>query len=932
MSTVTGFNSIRINTPYPINRVHHMEITHSVNEHARLYLEGVLEGVNPVDFSMDTSSSDMVQISIGDSVDDILFTGIPISIETDIKYDVCHITLECRSCTYDMDITEQSRSFQYKKMPYYSLLEFIARKYPGGDYRNTAAKDKSIKRLILQYRETDWEFFKRVASHEQTVLTADITDMRPRFWFGLPEPNKEIALERIHHEVIQQTESVRDINRYHYEAELSEYLKIGDIVTVKGLPLTVTRSSIKTVQGVLLYRYHLENKSYIKTKLYRNRRIQGLSLGGTILDVARNHVKIHLDIDPGQKIEEGYWFPYAGESNQVWYNMPHVGEFINIYFPASDESQVITMSTRRGDSVRETPSLSKPTEKYFETKWNKTMALHEGDILFNTPLMSITLDEESISVVSNDKINIETTTDINIGKSVFQTKDGEVTEETKNIKMETEDLTTFCVENGNNAIELDTDSAIYVLTTSKMKGSVKANLPNLTSKGQQEKEQDGQNDSRQAEGNNGIQWGRIGEGILKAAGAVAAGGIAVKSIANAATSKKSEQTAIAGIVVTASAIYHAANTLNFAANTFMEGLQDISLGLAGKTKEEQPSVNKLMDEKYGGDEEAYYKAFMQNFILTKMSNQVMKDAASTAASIASGSNRINAIKRESEVSRSKVMKIELKDGTKLWIDANGIIPIRVLEALLDAREGQYSSKWENELKELIGSSGPIMYGQKNSKYLSLTGSIINPYIGKTINDNRAELYKAQDQYLALLDKITSGEAYDIQDIQDAYYWAKQYFGRSPYGIQETMDTTMEEFTQMADVVVVSAVLGEIVNAGVSKFNSKGAGKVTNQIEGNSYDINKLQKTQPYTYPENVASIKEEIAQNGPNAVPPIEIRVHNGQVLVVDGHHRLEAFRQLGYDRVPIKYLHSSQLGRMLPDGTYYRSIEELLDAVEISN
>jgi len=34
---------------------------------------------------------------------------------------------------------------------------------------------------------------------------------------------------------------------------------------------------------------------------------------------------------------------------------------------------------------------------------------------------------------------------------------------------------------------------------------------------------------------------------------------------------------------------------------------------------------------------------------------------------------------------------------------------------------------------------------------------------------------------------------------------------------------MEEFTQMADVVVVSAVLGEIVNAGVSKFNSKGAG-------------------------------------------------------------------------------------------------------------
>ena len=104
------------------------------------------------------------------------------------------------------------------------------------------------------------------------------------------------------------------------------------------------------------------------------------------------------------------------------------------------------------------------------------------------------------------------------------------------------------------------------------------------------------------------------------------------------------------------------------------------------------------------------------------------------------------------------------------------------------------------------------------------------------------------------------------------------------------------------------------------------------FEGNSYDINKLQKTQPYTYPENVDSIKQTIAQNGPNAVPPIEIRVDNGQVLVVDGHHRLEAFRQLGYDRVPIKYLHSSQLGKVLSDGTYYRSLEELLTAAKLSN
>ena len=116
-----------------------------------------------------------------------------------------------------------------------------------------------------------------------------------------------------------------------------------------------------------------------------------------------------------------------------------------------------------------------------------------------------------------------------------------------------------------------------------------------------------------------------------------------------------------------------------------------------------------------------------------------------------------------------------------------------------------------------------------------------------------------------------------------------------------------------------------------KVEPKSMEKLSDKITGNSYDINKLYRTQSYTYPETVSSIKESIVNNGPNSVPPIEIRVHNGEALVVDGHNRLEAFRQLGYDRVPIKYLHSSQLGKTLPNGTYYRSIGELL-AGKISN
>ena len=118
---------------------------------------------------------------------------------------------------------------------------------------------------------------------------------------------------------------------------------------------------------------------------------------------------------------------------------------------------------------------------------------------------------------------------------------------------------------------------------------------------------------------------------------------------------------------------------------------------------------------------------------------------------------------------------------------------------------------------------------------------------------------------------------------------------------------------------------------IAKEVSEEAGKSnpSSQITGRSYDINKLHKTQSYTYKDNVDIIKDAIIEQGPNAITPIEVRVHNGQALVVEGHHRLEAFRQLGYDRVPIKYIHSNQLGKTQADGfTYYRSLQELLDGV----
>ena len=99
------------------------------------------------------------------------------------------------------------------------------------------------------------------------------------------------------------------------------------------------------------------------------------------------------------------------------------------------------------------------------------------------------------------------------------------------------------------------------------------------------------------------------------------------------------------------------------------------------------------------------------------------------------------------------------------------------------------------------------------------------------------------------------------------------------------------------------------------------------IKGTSYDINKLYKTQPlkepFTSEHGVQLTIEKIKCEGYESVEKIVVYVDNGIPLVVDGHHRLEAFRRLGYKRVPIKYIHKNQIKN------YYRRLEDLRALME---
>jgi len=82
------------------------------------------------------------------------------------------------------------------------------------------------------------------------------------------------------------------------------------------------------------------------------------------------------------------------------------------------------------------------------------------------------------------------------------------------------------------------------------------------------------------------------------------------------------------------------------------------------------------------------------------------------------------------------------------------------------------------------------------------------------------------------------------------------------------------------------------------------------ITSTSYDINQILSTQPLSFTNFAQSkaVSKVIHFGGYQAVKPIPVWVNNGNAYAIDGHHRLEAFRMLGYKRVPIKYVHTNQI------------------------
>jgi len=347
--------------------IHNVQVrlTQKLNDHARAYVNGMVHSEIQDSYLESTTSKSEFMIEYEEEGTDnkTLFHGLCLAIRNQSEgigeNAIYHIEIDLIAFTYLMDIQKINRSFQNHQMSYDHLLDAVNGDQSAAVHGNIAS-GKQTGQFILQYTETNWEFLKRMASRFNEVLIGDYLSGRPRYKFGLTGTINQGDLEDYPYSVSRdlsafrrvaengQLGSVSDLDYITFTVAIEgndpSVFSVGDWLTFKNRTLHIEAVETVIRDYRFLTRYTLKTKQGLRQVAYHNEKITGISLIGTVIDVAENVLKVHLNLDDDQEIGDASWFRYATIYSN-WYCMPEVGDRVNLYFPNEDESQGIVINS-----------------------------------------------------------------------------------------------------------------------------------------------------------------------------------------------------------------------------------------------------------------------------------------------------------------------------------------------------------------------------------------------------------------------------------------------------------------------------------------------------------------------------------------------------------------------------------------------------------
>lgn len=316
------------------------------------------------------------------------------------------LEMELKSSSYLMDMDVHIRSFQDKSITYNAVVNEIMNSYSKTSVRMETNAEMAIKKYLVQYKETDWEFLKRVASRMKTCIIPNTVEAGIQLLFGPIE--NTLAPEIICEEYKLGSEK----GQRYYAVKSRDYFALGTQVQFKGIKYYVYQADSKLEGAELYHSYVLKSQKGFLCEEFENDKIAGVSLEGHIADVKEDKVQVELEQDTLSSTKK--WFAYAtiysSPDGTGWYCMPENGDRIRVYFPNSSEENAYVMSSVHvGDAgIAGTGARSNPDEKSIKSKYGKEILFKPDSLLItNNNGMSIEInDNEGISITSDKKIEM----------------------------------------------------------------------------------------------------------------------------------------------------------------------------------------------------------------------------------------------------------------------------------------------------------------------------------------------------------------------------------------------------------------------------------------------------------------------------------------------------------------------------------------------
>ncbi len=383
--------------PFSMREILDCQIKKVVNEHMLAYISGYIDDKDALN-KLDADTEITIEITDEDGMIHTLFRGILYRLVNTEEGFLTKLEIQAISKTTLLDSVDNMRFFYNKKQTYKEIVRYIVSANENTSVIMNAVSEQQCN-IIMQYRETDWCFLKRLASCLNTVLIPDCTNSHICFFFGLPD--KESAELDTESYELNITDHIQE-----YVVESRDILNLCTPVEFHGHRLYVYGIESRFYKQELIHRYRLRGREGFQVKSYQNDRIIGASFKGEVSEI--NHEVVRIACQYGCKVndEDTVWFPFASvystPGGTGWYCMPEKGDRIRLYFPDEDENQAYVVNAVHlecdGDMRKN------PEEKSIRTKHDKEIRFTPEKIMItNHKGLSIVLDDNKGIVINSDR-------------------------------------------------------------------------------------------------------------------------------------------------------------------------------------------------------------------------------------------------------------------------------------------------------------------------------------------------------------------------------------------------------------------------------------------------------------------------------------------------------------------------------------------------